>query len=61
MKLKSIILACMLAASSQGCTPSKTTPELPPMTNAPIMSPEEAAINNTEIIDSEAAAAKQGQ
>lgn len=58
MKIKSIITACLLATGLQACTPSKTTPELPPMTNAPIMSPEAAAINNTEILDSEAAAAR---
>jgi hypothetical protein len=57
MQIKSFILLGFVLAGLQACTPSATTPELPPIQTAPTESPEQAAIGNSQVFDQEMSAA----
>lgn len=59
MKVKLFTVAGLVLSLLQGCTPSATTPELPPIQTAPIESPAQAAIGNSQIFDQEMNAEKQ--
>jgi len=59
MKVKLFALMGLVMTTLQGCTPSATTPSLPPIQTAPTESRAQAAIGNSQIFDQEMSAESQ--
>jgi hypothetical protein len=59
MKFKLILLCCFAMVGLQGCkAPMANAPELPPLVYSPTISPAQAAIGNSNYIDSAAQASQ---